>query len=1183
MIAGLFLLFGCNDIIENNFVAETMSETNIETTADDLPEATAWIRVAKPILDNSARTALPEFDSDILENCSFVLKGALSSAETQQDLGSYENLAALSSASLPCEEGTWNFTLTASTSGTVFTGSLNGVEITSGSNELDFELAWDRTALTGEGSLNFALDFSAASNASAVKLATAELLSWNPTTQKETAISEYEETAIGIKDDKVTYIVTDLAAGNYRVKIHLYADTEKQHPINTWRELAIVTGGQESLASRSMKSLNKVYTITFESDGGEAATGTTLPTVYTRNSADITLPDIAKSGYAFGGWYTEETFKNKVSEIPAGSTGNKTFWAQWNRAAINVTFENTSDLTLTSEVSGTTVTFTVTGGTAPYTWNFYEKAQSEPETQSETSDTFVFTVPSLATGVYEIEVISGDLSSMATVFVNGTDSKLYVSATGNDENSGTATSPLATIAAAVAKMNDSEVDYTILVDGMLGRERDITGLTAGQSIAEVEAVQTTTDSGISYGYKASNAIVAKSITVKGLHEPVSGVPVDGIDTNFGAETNGKTTPVLLVATSVPVTIENLKLAGGWGKNGEALAVGFSRLLIGEDEATSISADVTIKDGVLITDSGNGTTEVPSPIHSAVVRTVSTGSILRMEGGSITGNTAGLGVLSVAYGSTFEMTGGSIKDNILYTGSTANSITCGVRVIGQPSDGSSAAGIFKISGDAVVDEVCPGTGAVVTVAGALNNATPIQILPSSYTDGTQVLAVTSNAGVTLSEACEYFTVKTNDGSHWTVHTDGKIYEGYVTSVEGLGTTLSSLAKNDADTPYTIKLTDAATSFATINSSLTSALDAAGKYVKVSFLNASFTSMEGTLSEYITGITLPASVTSMGFIDGENLAKFAVDSGNTTFATSGVVLFSKSLSKLYRCPPAAKSTTGVFAIAVNVTSIADGAFANCKNIAKFEVLEGNSYFKATTGGALNSLNNKLPAAQTVDYFIYNSSIGPEPDQFTSDGKWNTEYDTWSFSVGSQHVYYGYATIGGLLTSYDGKTLIACPPALKLYTDADVKELCGNYEKEKDQAGSAITYKAYSNFTLNFTSVKPYAFCGVKNLELIDLNVTSTSIPAYTFKDSASLKNVYLSISGNTINSYTFSNCTALSYVRFTSTSITTVKSNAFDGCTALSGLYFEAGESTGKAGTASDAYPSTCTVNFSGKVN
>ena len=55
------------------------------------------------------------------------------------------------------------------------------------------------------------------------------------------------------------------------------------------------------------------------------------------------------------------------------------------------------------------------------------------------------------------------------------------------------------------------------------------------------------------------------------------------------------------------------------------------------------------------------------------------------------------------------------------------MSCGVRVLAATDDGSMAAGTFKISGDAVVDEVYPATGAVVTVAGALNNATPIQIL------------------------------------------------------------------------------------------------------------------------------------------------------------------------------------------------------------------------------------------------------------------------------------------------------------------------------------------------------------------------------------------------------------------------------------------------------------------------
>jgi len=76
--------------------------------------------------------------------------------------------------------------------------------------------------------------------------------------------------------------------------------------------------------------------------------------------------------------------------------------------------------------------------------------------------------------------------------------------------------------------------------------------------------------------------------------------------------------------------------------------------------------------------------------------------------------------------------------------------------------------------AVSDFSC--VAAVVTVAGALNNATPIQILPASYTDGTQVVAVTSDAGVTLAQASAYFTVKPNDGAYpstCTVTFDGQV--------------------------------------------------------------------------------------------------------------------------------------------------------------------------------------------------------------------------------------------------------------------------------------------------------------------------------------------------------------------------------------------------------------------------
>jgi uncharacterized repeat protein (TIGR02543 family) len=70
------------------------------------------------------------------------------------------------------------------------------------------------------------------------------------------------------------------------------------------------------------------YTITYNLNGG--TNNAANPAAYTIESAAITLAAPARNGYTFGGWYGyEDLTGTAVTAIPAGSTGNKTFWAKW--------------------------------------------------------------------------------------------------------------------------------------------------------------------------------------------------------------------------------------------------------------------------------------------------------------------------------------------------------------------------------------------------------------------------------------------------------------------------------------------------------------------------------------------------------------------------------------------------------------------------------------------------------------------------------------------------------------------------------------------------------------------------------------------------------------------------------------------------------------------------------------
>ena len=71
------------------------------------------------------------------------------------------------------------------------------------------------------------------------------------------------------------------------------------------------------------------YTITYDLDGGELETGVTNPDTYTIESNDITLNNPVREGFTFLGWTGSNGTTPTNVLIPTGSTGNKTYKANY--------------------------------------------------------------------------------------------------------------------------------------------------------------------------------------------------------------------------------------------------------------------------------------------------------------------------------------------------------------------------------------------------------------------------------------------------------------------------------------------------------------------------------------------------------------------------------------------------------------------------------------------------------------------------------------------------------------------------------------------------------------------------------------------------------------------------------------------------------------------------------------
>jgi uncharacterized repeat protein (TIGR02543 family) len=128
-----------------------------------------------------------------------------------------------------------------------------------------------------------------------------------------------------------------------------------------------------------LKNTAHSYTITYELNGGTNAGAN--PATYTAADLPLTLAAPTRTGgYTFGGWYYDSGFSGTaVTQIPAGSTGNKTFYAQWlapGSAQITLTIATLTDKAaaafddtgFTLSKSGGTKTITVEAGVTDVSW-----------------------------------------------------------------------------------------------------------------------------------------------------------------------------------------------------------------------------------------------------------------------------------------------------------------------------------------------------------------------------------------------------------------------------------------------------------------------------------------------------------------------------------------------------------------------------------------------------------------------------------------------------------------------------------------------------------------------------------------------------------------------------------------------------------------------------------------------
>ena len=126
----------------------------------------------------------------------------------------------------------------------------------------------------------------------------------------QNAIVGNQVEAVGLASYDNTFVLSDGTPVYPRIRIRDRADvvcTAGETPARTWN-------------------------ITYVTDGGTI--GGEYPTTYTKGTVTVLPTNVTKPGYTFLGWFTAYTGGVQVKQIEATETGDKTFYARWQKTVL---------------------------------------------------------------------------------------------------------------------------------------------------------------------------------------------------------------------------------------------------------------------------------------------------------------------------------------------------------------------------------------------------------------------------------------------------------------------------------------------------------------------------------------------------------------------------------------------------------------------------------------------------------------------------------------------------------------------------------------------------------------------------------------------------------------------------------------------------------------------------------
>ncbi|MBQ3650260.1 MAG: InlB B-repeat-containing protein [Treponema sp.] len=332
-LAFAFIFVSCQDLVSGSIENGTQANNN----------TVLKIRFAGNT--PAARTALPEADEVVFT--SFALEGvptdsSYKTVNWQSTTGVTDAKGELTTAEIAVTKGiSYNFTLTATTSGDAVYKDTKAITIQEGANTLSFSLTLVNVG-TGTGNAVISVTIpSEQSGQGEVKKLTVSVYKVNiDGTLVSSPVSDaLTEKELPLSGNLASLDTGSLEPGAYCAVFKLWGGVDSTAILGTWREYFGIVGGLTSKGTinptGTEKAVDQVYTITYHSnDTAEEPATITAPRSFSRTSV-VTIDAIKALSFRVGckieGWYTDEACTQAFTTTD-GVTNDIDLYAKWNEA-----------------------------------------------------------------------------------------------------------------------------------------------------------------------------------------------------------------------------------------------------------------------------------------------------------------------------------------------------------------------------------------------------------------------------------------------------------------------------------------------------------------------------------------------------------------------------------------------------------------------------------------------------------------------------------------------------------------------------------------------------------------------------------------------------------------------------------------------------------------------------------